>query len=68
MYHQLKSSTIILNKTSNYKVAITEIYPQVPRELVADPLGPAEQTSGTTDVNKLSNHTHVRTHTHTVEQ
>jgi len=44
----LPSSEIILNKTSNFKVTITEMYPQLSWELVADPLGSAEHTLGTT--------------------
>jgi hypothetical protein len=40
------------------------MYPLIPWELVADPLGPADITSGTTDVTNLPNHMHVRTHTH----
>jgi hypothetical protein len=44
----LPSSEIILNKTSNFKVTITEMYPQLPWELVADPLGSAEHTLGIT--------------------
>lgn len=37
-----------MNKTSNLKVAITEMYPQLPWELVADLLGSVEHTLETT--------------------
>jgi len=36
---------ITFNKTSNIQAAITEMYPQIPWELVADTLGPVQQTS-----------------------
>jgi hypothetical protein len=32
----------------NFKVVITEKYPRIPWELVADPLGSADHTLGTT--------------------
>jgi len=52
------SSSIIFNKTlflslkkkkkkANFKVAITEMYPRISWELVADPLGSKEHTLGT---------------------
>jgi hypothetical protein len=44
----LKSCATIFNKTSNFKVSITEIYPRIPWEMVEDPLGSAEHTMGTT--------------------
>jgi len=34
----------------NFKVAITEMYPWIPWELVADPLGSSEHTLGTTGI------------------
>jgi len=55
-YHQLKKLHDYFNKTlflslkkkTNFKVAITEKYPRIPCELVADPLGSADHTLGTT--------------------
>jgi len=35
-------------KIVNFKSAITEMYPRIPLELVANPMGSAEHTSGTT--------------------
>jgi hypothetical protein len=32
------------------KVAVTEMYPHIPWQLVAEPLGISEHTLGTTDV------------------
>jgi hypothetical protein len=43
-----KICVTIFNKTSNFKATITEMYPWIPREMVADPLGSAEHTLGTT--------------------
>jgi len=39
---------IPLIKKTNFKVAITKKYSRIPCELVADPLGPADHTLGTT--------------------
>jgi hypothetical protein len=41
---------IIFNKILIFKVAITEMYPWIPWELVADPLGSAQHTLETTDL------------------
>ena len=41
-----RSCATIFNKTSNFKVAITEMYPRIPWELVADPFEPAEHSLG----------------------
>jgi len=40
----------VFNKTSNSKVTITELYPTIPWELVANPLVSVEHTLGTTDL------------------
>jgi len=42
----------------NLKVAITEVYPRIRWELVADPLGSIEHTLGTTvlDTSSLNKH------------
>ena len=56
----LKSCATIFNKTSNFKVAITEMYPWIPWEMVADPLGSAEHTLGTTGLGGFCN-TNTRT-------
>ena len=34
----------------NFKVAITEIYPRIPWEMVADRLGSADHTLGTAEL------------------
>jgi hypothetical protein len=39
---------LFLTKHPNSEVRITELYPQIPWELVAGPLGSAEHTFGTT--------------------
>jgi len=36
------------NKKTNFNIAITEKYPQIPWELIADPLGSMDHTLGTT--------------------
>jgi hypothetical protein len=43
------NKTLFLSlKISNFKVAVTKIYPRFPWDLVADPLGYAEHTLETT--------------------
>jgi hypothetical protein len=42
----------------NTKAAIIEIYPQIPWELVVDPLGPAEHILGTTVLYVSGPHLH----------
>ena len=41
-------SFLITYSNGHNKAAITEMYPRIPWELVADPLGYAEHTLGTT--------------------
>jgi len=56
----LKSCATIFNKTSNFKVSITEMCPWIPWEMVADPLLSAEHTMGTTGLEGFWN-TNTRT-------
>ena len=46
-YGQLKNSRLF-RKTPNFKVAITEMYPQIPYKLVEDCLGSTEPNLGAT--------------------
>jgi hypothetical protein len=43
-----KTFFLKFKKKVNFKVAMTELYPQIIWELVADPLGSAEHTLGAT--------------------
>jgi hypothetical protein len=48
-----KKTLPLITKSVNLKVSITEMYPWIPWELVADPLGFVEPTVGTTGLSIL---------------
>jgi hypothetical protein len=56
----------LIRKQVNFKVAIIEMYPRIPWELVADPLGSTEHSMGTT---ALERHSLLLTHpVHQIEE
>jgi hypothetical protein len=47
-----------MEKQVNFQVAITEIHPQIPWKLVADPLGSMEHTLGITGLDHYQRKQH----------